>query len=136
MTTIACNRKVIAFDSRESDDDICWPCDKKVVRIGPVLIGCAGDSLEISKFMDWFNYQAMKPPKLKEMQALVLAREGIYYYSNSTHRSVITRPFFAVGSGSGYAIGAMTMGAAPKRAVEIALDYDSNSGPPVRVMKL
>jgi len=44
--------------------------------------------------------------------------------------------FYEIGSGQAAALAAMHRGADAPRAVEVAIEGDRNSGPPVRVLKL
>lgn len=46
----------------------------------------------------------------------------------------INYPFYALGSGSYFAIGAMANGADAKKAVEIACEYDIHSGGPLTII--
>ena len=45
-------------------------------------------------------------------------------------------PFYVIGSGWKWAMGALEAGASAKRAVEIAAKYDSNTGGEIEVLKL
>jgi hypothetical protein len=47
----------------------------------------------------------------------------------------VASPFYAIGSGAHYAMGAMAAGASPKRAVEIAAQFDGSTGFGVDVIK-
>lgn len=137
MTSIAANRREMAFDSRESDEDgHYWRTSPKVLQIGLALVGCSGDSNQICKFLDWFTDQKQERPELDDMHALALDRDGLWYYVDSTYRSLIKEGFFAIGTGGKFAMGAMAKGASPREAVKTALRFDSNSGPPVLVLRL
>jgi hypothetical protein len=46
------------------------------------------------------------------------------------------RGFYAVGSGSHLALGALEAGASPKQAIKIASRYDSGTNNDVRVLKI
>lgn len=47
----------------------------------------------------------------------------------------VDRPYYALGSGSAVALGAMQCGATAEQAVEAAIALDIYSGGPVRVLK-
>ena len=135
MTTIACSRDEMACDSRisfESGEFVA--CDDKVERIGNCLVGCAGDVAAIFKFLAWFRNQERDRPDFdeKEFDAIVLNKNGIYYYSGTTYPCRVRDPHFAIGSGSMAAKAAMHCGKAPSEAVAIAIKCDKNSGGPVR----
>lgn len=136
MTTIACDRKRMAFDTRTVEDTKCWPANDKVVRIGPALVGCAGDDGQIQQFLKWMRKPRSKPPELNDIVAMALRPDGIWHYRNGVICTPVDTAFFAIGSGEGYAIGAMEEGATPKRAVEVAAKWDPNTGHPVLVLEL
>jgi ATP-dependent protease HslVU (ClpYQ) peptidase subunit len=146
MTTIACNRESMAADSRTSfGDGEFTVVDDKIERIGSALVGCAGSTPAIWRFLQWFRNQERgidldsdKRPEFTEdeFHAVVLNASGIFWYANSTYPSKIKEPFFAMGSGSQAAKAAMLCGKSPADAVAIALKCDKNSGPPVRSFQL
>ena len=140
MTTIACNRREMACDSRSSfDNGEYLTTDDKIERIGDSLVGCAGNWPAIFKFIAWFKDQTKERPDFTdddEFTAVVLNRRGIYVYDGSTYPSRACHNFFAIGSGSMAARAAMLCGKSPADAVAIAIKCDKNSGSPIRTFKL
>lgn len=136
MTTIACNRKEMACDSRTSTDDgNYFTCDDKVERVGDSLIGCCGNVDAIFKFLAWFKDREKERPEFttdEDFSAVELNRSGIYYYGNTTYASRVRDPLFALGSGEKAARAAMLCGKTPAEAVAIAIKCDKHSGPPIR----
>ena len=63
-------------------------------------------------------------------------RQGAVLVDDRFLEHPITLPFFAIGSGADYAIGAMAAGVFPDRAVQIAAQYDPKTGGGVDVVKL
>ena len=65
-----------------------------------------------------------------DLRALVVRPNGevFLYDENTTPSGPIQCEFYAIGSGSDYAIGAMAMGADAAEAVRVAACFDSNSG--------
>lgn len=137
MTTIACDRKSMAADSRRTRGGFAYTSSPKVRKINGDLVGAAGDVSDIEKFSDWYKTKENKLPKLRDMNALVLTKEGVLYevYENGVFIEVI-EPFYAIGSGFELAMAAMEAGASTKKAVEIACKYDKNSGLPVQVERI
>lgn len=136
MTTIASSRREVAFDTRTVEDAKYWRADDKVVRVRNYLVGCAGDDAQIQEFLRCLRNPRRKKPELSDLVALALGPDGIWHYRNSMVGTPVHTPFFAIGSGEGYALGAMSAGKSPKEAVEIAADWDPNTGRPVLVMVL
>jgi 20S proteasome alpha/beta subunit len=108
----------MACDSRSSDDDGEYhTTDDKIERIGKALIGCASNYEDIFKFLDWYRNRDKERPEIENCLALELDSKGIWLYANTCHRSRLTEPFFAIGSGSLAARAAMKWGATPAEAV-------------------
>lgn len=139
MTTIACNRDVMAADSRLNDTDVISPCQKVWVFPG-MLVGTAGASTAAGPALDWFRngMPANRPdiPKPGSARFLVLNREGIFWCDGALYLEPVKRGFHAIGSGAGPALALMIKGCSPQEAVDITCDVDINSGRPVRVYKL
>jgi hypothetical protein len=113
MTTIACNRREMACDSRQSGDELYFRVSDKVVRINGHLVGCCGDVDQIFKFIAWYREDApANPPKLADtFGAVTLSPAGhIHYYGGCGYPTLIGEPFFAIGSGALAALAAMTCG--------------------------
>lgn len=91
------------------------------------------------KFVDWLTRGTeFKPHYDKDdhtFEALVMDGGFILYYDNELVPLIVDEPFYAIGSGSAYAIGAMDAGASPQRAVELAILRDECSGPPIVTVK-
>jgi len=139
MTTIACNREVMACDSRVSWDNEYATCDDKVLRIGGELVGTSGNTASIFKFLAWYKTQGERPEFSGEedrFEAVVLNKTGIYLYINTTYPMRIRESTYATGSGGMAAKAAMLCGKTPAEAVSIAIKCDKNSGPPVRCYSL
>jgi ATP-dependent protease HslVU (ClpYQ) peptidase subunit len=78
-----------------------------------------------------------RPRLCKAFRALRLSAEGIFLIEGPDDTWMkIDDEFYAIGSGAHYAIGALAMGAAPKRAVEIAMDWDNFTGGKINVLGL
>lgn len=69
---------------------------------------------------------------------LLIKPDGRVFHGNDSHdlSGPLTAPYFAIGTGAQYAIGAFEMGADAHRACEIGTSIDIYSGFPLTVEKL
>jgi ATP-dependent protease HslVU (ClpYQ) peptidase subunit len=114
-----------------------------VCNKGKTLVGCAGTSDVCQKFLLWRNGgNSPKLNKAESFEALVVDSTGIYLFVNSLRpdriRTTNTAKHFycAIGSGKQYALGALAVGADPKRAVTVACLFDPFSKPPIELLTL
>lgn len=139
MTTIAVSRNQMAADQRVTDGNRRFR-GKKIRRIGGAVVGCAGDGASIAKFIRWLEEgQQDDPPKFAkdaELEAIVLTPAGIFAYGTDCVPEEVLDPFYACGTGAEAALGAMHMGADPRRAVEVAALVDNSTGGPIDVIDL
>lgn len=137
MTTVACNRKVMAADSRRTRGSFAYLSPPKISRVNGDLVCTTGSAAEGEAFLEWYKDQPKKIPTFKALNVLILTKEGAIFevYEDGRLLEVI-EPFYALGSGGELAIAAMAAGASPRRAVEIACKYDKNSGLPVQVERI
>lgn len=137
MTTIAANLKEMAADSRTSDNETYYATEGKIQRIGSDLVGCCGNIDSIAKFLAWYETRGDLPDfEGDDFEAVALTHDGLFIYCNTCRPRKLIDPFCAMGSGGQAALAAMHTGCSPKRAVEIAIRCDKNSGPPVVVSRL
>jgi hypothetical protein len=133
MTTIACNHEMIAADSQSTHNGLICK-EIKIFRTNNGLVGMAGDSQEGLAFLNWFN-GGDKPDVGEEFEAIALTPKGdILWYGHRLIPEKITSPYYAIGSGSHVAIGAMCMGASPKEAVQHACKWTHESCLPVKTL--
>lgn len=147
MTTIAYRAGIMASDTRGySGDRPPFGRRKKVRLMGDDLLGISSSVVGQSDcFLQW--YEADLPPEVLQdslghfakisFAALLVKPDGVMYlYDNS---SWPTRsegvPFFAVGSGQDFAMGAMAYGAPAIGAIHMAISMDPWSGYPIAGMK-
>jgi hypothetical protein len=78
-------------------------------------------------FIDPSDYK--KAPQLKGGEAIVLSADGkIWTFSNPTMWIHVDQPYYAIGSGMNFAMGAMASGASPYEAVRYASKLDPMTG--------
>lgn len=140
MTTIAYRDGVLAADSLVTlGSTKVHGSYQKIRRIGDHIIGTAGSVASCQAFIDWIRMGDGEtlPPK-GEYNALIIDPRG--RVREIENGSVLPVPrgakFFAIGSGSPYALAAMYAGANAAEAVKIAAKIDTSTGLPVKTLKL
>lgn len=112
----------------------------KIFRRRDAVIGLAGESEPGLVFLDWYGTGKPAPAVLIDAEAdftaLVLTAKGLFEFGKYCMPEKILDKFWAVGSGSKVALGAMHMGASAERAVEIACLVDPYTAAPISVLKL
>jgi hypothetical protein len=136
MTTIAAqfSTKEIAADRMISGDGLQYAVIKLKKRKSS-FIGAAGEWHQILEF---YRRLSTKKPLDNDFDivAIELRNTGIWVYENSIIPMKIEQDFYAIGTGSGYAMAAMHLGKSPREAVEIAALYDPGTRGPIDVLKL
>lgn len=155
MTTIAYKNGVVAADSRvtvesESGGARNFRTEKlfrRTVHINGVpknvILATAGESAPGSLFVEqWASGKSL--PEIREAFAytepdftiLVVSEDGLFEVDRWCVMEPVYEPFYAIGSGSKVAMGAMEAGASAQKAVEIACRRDPYTAPPVVTMRL
>jgi hypothetical protein len=137
MTTIAASLTQMSADTF-SHTQVSGYCVNKIVRVGTTLVGCAGPGDWCNRFIEW-RTKGGKPPKVGKaelVEALVLDKTGLYIFYNTCVPDRIRLPYFAIGSGRQYALGALAAGLGTDRAIEIACQFDPYSKPPTDTLVL
>ncbi len=142
MTTIAWDGKTLAADTQISRCGNASAKTIKIRRIGSLLVGGAGTTSLVQRFMGWLVSGAQGyPPTLQigESSAcvMVITPEGWIVEWNGDHPPDMTRADFAAwGSGADIALGALAVGASAARAVEAAARLDNHTGGPVTTLSV
>lgn len=140
MTTIAYRDGVLAADSLVTlGSTKVHGSYQKIRRIGEYLVGTAGSVASCQAFVDWLRSgDDSHPPPKGEYNALIVDPRG--RVREIENGSVLPVPrgakFFAIGSGSPYALAAMYAGATAIDAVKIAAKIDTSTGLPVKTLKV
>ena len=136
MTTVAASliHKEIAADSMCSSDDTFYSvCKLRQWKDG--VVGAAGDWVQILKFFNSVESGGELDSEC-DVTAMELRHDGIWMYEGTIIPAKIKEPFYAIGTGAGYALAAMHLGKTPKEAVEIASLFDPATRGPIDVMQL
>lgn len=136
MTTIVCNRTSMAADKRVTGGPMFKTT--KIFRINGSLIGFCGNLEAALQFVEWRRTPDTKPEFAENsFEALELSANGsLTYWASQLVAMAVEDEFYAIGSGASLALGAMAMGASPKRAIAVAAMYDSGTGPDVQTLTL
>lgn len=135
MTCIAYDGRYIACDKQASIGEMKTTTRKLFLDPKRMLAaGCAGNSARVREFHEWLRRgrpMAAFPPFQRTddaLHVLVIDRGVPFFYGSGCMPIRIEQPFFATGSGSPYAMGAMARGATAIEAVEIANQWDTGCG--------
>lgn len=145
MTTIAYRDGIMAADTRAFagyNSDIGQK--RKIHRLADgTLIGISTNRVGISEqLLAWYRSGADPkdgPAMLeKKFTILVVKPDGGVFFANEefAFAGPLTSRFFAIGSGDGFALGAMAMGATAKQAVAAACGLDVWSALPIMTLSL
>lgn len=140
MTVIAWDGHTLAADKCSVDNGTKRTTTKIYRAPDGSLYGAAGDSAIGERLFVWYlngcdpdNY----PDKDSMCSFLVITKTGrMAIYDGGPYPDYYEDDFIAVGSGRAFAIGAMSMGADARRAVEIASEWDECCGKGVDTLQL
>lgn len=140
MTTIAANLESRAADSMTIHDLQMMGTHRKVHVVGDKIVGYSGCMDSGILFLGWvergMNKRGLPRDLSEEFTGMILDRSGLWEYKGFMVPMRIEGGIWATGSGALAAMGAMRMGADPKRAVEISAELDPFTGGPVVVEPL
>lgn len=137
MTTVVYRNGVMAGDRRAYGGDKTPVGSKtKIQRLQDgTLFGCSSNNVGADAMLRRWIEAGCPAPESGDLKPdsfeLILVRpSGEVFMANGNLdlTGPLEADFYAIGSGSQYALGAMAMGAGPERAVEIACDMDIWSG--------
>jgi hypothetical protein len=152
MTTIAVDKFSIACDLQFSHQNgmkfkgksKCLELTKEnseaLFTVKKAIIGACGDADEMGEAWGFLSNPMLfdgKFPKFKRTEFVALCDGGTILTSvNLRNWIVIEQPYYSIGSGSHFAMGALTTGKSPREAVKIASKHDALTGMGVKEYKL
>ncbi|MEX0859632.1 MAG: hypothetical protein WD017_01690 [Cucumibacter sp.] len=140
MTTIAYRSGILAADRLVTSNNTRAGRYRKIVRSAAGhLAGASGELHEVDRFLKWVAAGCEgDPPVAKgKVNGLLIYPTGrVVEWEGLANLVDVRAPFYATGSGWELALGAMEMGADARRAVEVAIKFDANSGGGIDVLKL
>lgn len=132
MTVIACNETMMAADHLlQSSSGIIYQRDK-IVRIGSSLWGASGALGDTDRFLAWVRSGMEGDPPTTTTRdgiegggCVELKKNGEIWehYLCGARCRIMPYSYWAIGSGSDFALGALAAGADPVQAVEIACQF-------------
>ncbi|UTU08031.1 putative NTN hydrolase domain protein [Caulobacter phage C1] len=121
---------------------------KRETRDGAILFAASGNSGHCKTFLDWGRGDGFadwvsgqyEPPSLGEgdntATGMVFMPDGsCVRFDAGLPPYALQGPFFAIGSGSWVALGALEAGATAEQAVEAAIKWDVGTNGPVRSLR-
>jgi len=144
ISTIAYRDGVIASDSLVMCGHIRAGYTKKITKTSEgYLLGAAGSLADLNKFFDVFEANQSedivfsKDMDFDNFEGMIVTPKGkVYIVENSGYPFHIEADYYAVGSGTELAKGAMAMGASSVDAVKVAIELSNESGGKVNVERL
>jgi hypothetical protein len=136
MTTVAYSKGEIACDKQASDSGMIGRASYKAQVIGNSVYICAGTLTRGRKFVQWLTEAAedTPAPPLKGTQVIEMSlKTGKAVLWEDDIPQPIEEQYYAWGSGSHLAVGAMAFGATPAQAVSVATKHDEGTGGGVQV---
>lgn len=104
---------------------------KKIIKYRGKIYGFAGGYDDVVKLLNWLKGSKKKKPKdikWDEIETIILTKEGLFYLDPSFNEYPFNRGCFAIGTGSGVAMGAMLAGADTYDSIHIAKQVDPSTG--------
>jgi len=139
MTTIALNKNQIAGDLQFSHSSgykfrgktKLYSFENTLIYPKPFTVGYAGEVNAIVPVLEFIAdpTEWKRAPNSKYAEFVVLtADHKIFTFSDPTKWLQIDQPYYAIGSGATFALGAMAVGASALDAVKAASKYDASTG--------
>lgn len=138
MTCIAYRDGIIAADTLVIIDDVVKQENEvKVVKRKGHLFGISGQLPPLDEVVKWYFSKGRKTFKNHKFTCLVVHPNGSIHACDYLGDEItLNTPFYAIGSGREFAIGAMEVGATAIQAVEAAIKWCPTVGGKVIVRKL
>lgn len=144
MTTIAMTKDEIACDLQFTHGSgYKFKGSTKVHEIynpqicdTPFFVAFAGSVEAGQAGLAWLVDPSNKPPKTSGAEFVVLTKnKKMFTFQNPSKWIPIEEKYYAIGSGSQYAAGALAAGKTPIEAVKIAAKHDPHTGVGYKVFK-
>jgi hypothetical protein len=132
MTTIVANLECMAADRLVSYGP-SYNGDMKIWEAKGSVWGAAGAADMCIAFKAWTLGKGPRPkPESDEdkIDVLQLSPKGLFLWVSCAGPDAVKEPFYGIGSGGGYAVGALSMGATLDQAMEVAAKWDANTRAP------
>ena len=138
MTTAVWSRKekILVADRKKYIYQRTFHQDKvRLVPWGNSLAACvaAGNSVDFERFIRWLNTHTSYPENMDEtyIMLLTLQNELLYFAGDCDGAPMLVSPdegYFAIGSGSDVACGALSVGAKAGESIFVAAEHNLHTG--------
>lgn len=142
MTTVAVDRFSIACDRqfthsgghcfRGKTKIYMLPTETSIGLFGCEMsaIGFAGNADQICTALDFlFDQEADTCPKIKGLEMVAItSKKEIWTSFTLRNWMLVDQPYYAIGSGTPFALGALEAGKTPLQACKVASKMDANTG--------
>lgn len=129
MTTVAYRDGFLAADDQGTFNNLKVRIRKIYVINGVGAIGFSGDCAAIVKTASWWiDGRSTDPPDHGDgdgCEGLLVTKDGLFFLSKGVTPIQLYDEFFAIGSGTDFAMSAMSLGKNAKEAVEFASKFDA-----------
>lgn len=143
MTTVAYTAGVMAADTQMTrGPEKCFGA-RKIFATAHYLAGFSGSYGLVPAFLEFIKQHEDAtegnaelfhrvwdngPARKEDCSVILVNKRGKIFYGGETPFIHVDRTFEAIGTGSEFALGAMSYGAGARKAVKIACSLDKNSG--------
>ena len=101
------------------------------------IVGYSGSADTIGSVFHWLSNPVDRAPKVKNAELIVLtSNKEIYTNYNLGGWIFVDKPYYSIGSGSHFALGALTAGRSSKAAVKVSEGLDPGTGMGVTEIRL
>jgi hypothetical protein len=138
LTTLAYRDGVLAADTLWVGGGTRDGYGPKIERIGNLLVGMSGSIPMGLRFRAWVasGFAGACPlDDCPDGNGLIIWPHGVVGWC-SRGAWPVSEPFYTLGSGEQYAMGALAMGATAEEAVRVAMRFDVSTGGEITVLKL
>lgn len=147
MTTIVSDGRTIACDLQITSGIEKYRTETKIFPMvadvalelfqeSDAFIGFSGNVNQWFDVLYWMHRPQTRKPSLRNTHMLVLTKKGVLWEGETLNSfTKIKDPYFSIGSGRAWAIGAMSQGASVKEAIQVASKHDILTGLGVKEFK-
>jgi len=140
MTTIAWDGRTLAGDTYGTLGPTIMRVVPKIRRLSNGgLIGASGTFTISAQWMKWMEHGGDRPTIIADgdhIAGIEIKPNGEIWHHERNGSFQIAGNHHAIGSGSGFALGALFMGADAKTAVAAAAQYDPYTGGEITLLEL
>lgn len=130
MTTILYKDGVMLGDTQVTSGNSASLSTRKIFRNDKGdLLGMCGNAMALGPLRDWFMAGETGEYEIGEdIEVLIVRADGTVTLHCDGGWFEPYGEYFAVGSGSDYALGALAAGATPEQAMQAAMKHDTGTG--------